>query len=156
MSGDTKHTGQSRRTEESGKGGPSEPAGRVAHGAQPATGGSLDGDRTRAEGVTAADATAVMTPARPDRIAFSRFRHRRPRPPKLYRIGEVVEYSGMSRQTIHNYTTMGILQESRWTPGGHRLYDESVFERLDAIIELKAASKSLQDIREHFEHQDAP
>ena len=74
-------------------------------------------------------------------------------PPKLYRIGEIVRHTGLSRQTIHNYTTMGILQESRWTPGGHRLYDESVFERLDAIIELKAASTSLQDIREHFAHK---
>ena len=69
---------------------------------------------------------------------------------KLFKIGEVMRYSGLSRQTIHNYTTMGILQESRWTPGGHRLYDESVFSRLDAIIELKARNSSLQDIREHF------
>ncbi len=75
---------------------------------------------------------------------------RRPIPPKLYRIGEVVDYSGMSRQTIHNYTTMGLLQESRWTEGGHRLYDESVFERLDKIAELKAQNKSLQEIRRYF------
>jgi len=75
---------------------------------------------------------------------------RRPRPPKLYRIGEIVEYSRMSRQTIHNYTAMGLLEERRWTPGGHRLYDESVFERLDRIAELKAQNKSLQDIRAFF------
>ena len=71
-------------------------------------------------------------------------------PPKLYRIGEVVDYSGVSRQTIHNYTTMGLLHESRWTSGGHRLYDETVFERLDKIAELKAANKSMQDIRDYF------
>ena len=75
---------------------------------------------------------------------------RRPVPPKLYRIGEVVEYSGVSRQTIHNYTTMGLLRECRWTDGGHRLYDESVFWRLDEIAELKARRRSLEDIREHF------
>jgi len=78
----------------------------------------------------------------------------RQRPPKLYRIGEVVDYSGVSRQTIHNYTTMGLLHESRWTNGGHRLYDESVFERLDKIAELKAQNKSLQDIREYFARLD--
>jgi hypothetical protein len=78
----------------------------------------------------------------------------RPIPPKLYRIGEVVEYSGMSRQTIHNYTTMGLLHESRWTTGGHRLYDESVFRRLDRIAELKAASKSIEDIRDLFHKMD--
>ena len=77
-------------------------------------------------------------------------RLRKPRPPKLYRIGEVVEYSGMSRQTIHNYTTMGLLQETRWTRGGHRLYDESVFERLDLIGDLKAQNKSLEAIRRFF------
>ena len=80
----------------------------------------------------------------------------RQRPPKLYRIGEVVDYSGVSRQTIHNYATMGLIRESRWTAGGHRLFDESVFERLDQIAEMKAASKSLQDIRDHFTRRDAP
>ena len=75
---------------------------------------------------------------------------RKPRPPKLYRIGEVVEYSGMSRQTVHNYTTMGLLPESSWTKGGHRLYDESVFERLDRIAEMKAQGKALEEIREYF------
>lgn len=79
---------------------------------------------------------------------------RRRRPPKLYRIGEVVDYSGVSRQTIHNYTTMGLLQESSWTRGGHRLYDDSVFDRLDEIVDLKAENKSLQEIREHFERRD--
>jgi hypothetical protein len=75
---------------------------------------------------------------------------RRPIPPKLYRIGEVVEYSGMSRQTIHNYTIMGLLHETQWTGGGHRLYDESVFGRIDKIAELKAGEKTMQDIREYF------
>ena len=78
----------------------------------------------------------------------------RPRPPKLYRIGEVVSYSGMSRQTIHNYTTMGLLHESRWTQGGHRLYDEDVFERLDKIADLKAGNKTMQDIRDYFAELD--
>jgi hypothetical protein len=82
-------------------------------------------------------------------------RRRKAWPPKLYRIGEVVNYSGLSRQTIHNYTTMGLLQECHWTPGGHRLYDQSVFGRLDEIAELKASNRSLADIREHFAGQDA-
>ena len=80
----------------------------------------------------------------------------RPRPPKLYRIGEVVEYSGVSRQTIHNYTTMGLLVESRWTNGGHRLYDETAFERLDEIAELKSQHKSMEHIREHFVRAKGP
>ena len=62
------------------------------------------------------------------------------RPPrKLYRIGEVTQYTGLSRQTVHNYTTMGLICESEWTAGGHRLYDESVFEQLARIEELKGS-----------------
>ncbi len=76
-------------------------------------------------------------------------------PPKLYRIGEVVEYAGVSRQTIHNYATMGLLREKRWTKGGHRLFGEDVFERLATITRLKAEKKSMQDIRDHFKEIDS-
>ena len=68
-------------------------------------------------------------------------------PAKLYRIGELVRYTPFSRQTIHNYTIMGLINESQWTDGGHRLYDESVFERLSKIIELKK-TKSLSQIKQ--------
>ena len=84
-----------------------------------------------------------------------RIRRRRGIPPKLYRIGEVAEYSGVSRQTIHNYTTMGLIREVRWTSGGHRQYDETVFERLDQIDQLKADRKSLEFIRKYFAGLDA-
>ena len=67
-------------------------------------------------------------------------------PVKLYRIGEVVRYTPFTRQTIHNYTTMGLIQEIDWTEGGHRLYDESVFERLKKIRDLRK-TKSLTEIR---------
>jgi len=79
-----------------------------------------------------------------------RGRKQRRRPPKLYRIGELVAYSGLSRQTVHNYTAMGLLREADWTEGGHRLYDESVFERIDEIADRKAGGESLLKIREHF------
>ena len=80
---------------------------------------------------------------------------RRAIPPKLYRIGEIVDYSGVSRQTIHNYTIMGLITESRRTGGGHRLYDESVFARLDLIDELKRQHRSMRDIRGHFAKLDS-
>ena len=67
-------------------------------------------------------------------------------PVKLYRIGEVVESTDFSRQTIHNYTTMGLIQEAGWTEGGHRLYDASVFERLSKIIALRK-TRTLAQIR---------
>ena len=73
-------------------------------------------------------------------------------PAKLYRIGELVRYTPFSRQTIHNYTTMGLIRESEWTQGGHRLYDESVFERLSRIIELRR-TKTLAEIRDIVSRQ---
>lgn len=68
-------------------------------------------------------------------------------PAKLYRIGEIVRHTPFTRQTIHNYTTMGLIQESDWTEGGHRLYDESVFERLWQIQEMRK-TRTLSQIRE--------
>lgn len=68
-------------------------------------------------------------------------------PAKLYRIGEIVNYTPFTRQTIHNYTVMGLINESGWTKGGHRLYDESVFERLSMIIELRKTN-TLSQIRQ--------
>lgn len=67
-------------------------------------------------------------------------------PTKRYRIGEIVRYSPFSRQTIHNYTIMGLIREAEWTEGGHRLYDESVFPQLSRIVELRK-TKSLTEIR---------
>ncbi len=75
-------------------------------------------------------------------------------PIKLYRIGELVRYTSFSRQTIHNYTIMGLIREAQWTEGGHRLYDESVFERLSRIIELKK-TKSLLEIRRILSKEEA-
>lgn len=74
-------------------------------------------------------------------------------PAKLYRIGELVDYTPFSRQTIHNYTIMGLIREAKWTEGGHRLYDESVFERLSEIIRLRK-TKTLSEIRETLSIKD--
>lgn len=67
-------------------------------------------------------------------------------PAKLYRIGEIVRHTGLSRQTIHNYTVMGLIHEAERTVGGHRMYDEAVFYRLRQIADLKG-SRSMGDIR---------
>ncbi|MCP4711565.1 MAG: MerR family transcriptional regulator [Planctomycetes bacterium] len=67
-------------------------------------------------------------------------------PVKRYRIGEVSRFSGLSRQTVHNYTIMGLITEHEWTEGGHRLYDESVFNALARIEQLKL-TMSLREIR---------
>ena len=67
-------------------------------------------------------------------------------PVKRYRIGEVAHFSGLSRQTVHNYTIMGLIRETQWTPGGHRLYHASVFDVLMRIDQLKR-TMTLREIR---------
>jgi len=74
-------------------------------------------------------------------------------PAKLYRIGELVSYTPFSRQTIHNYTIMGLIREAQWTEGGHRLYDESVFRRLSRIVQLKK-TKTLAEIMRILGEED--
>jgi len=76
-------------------------------------------------------------------------------PAKRYRIGEIVRCSPFSRQTIHNYTIMGLIREAEWTEGGHRLYDETVFERLSRIEELRK-TKSLAEIRRILNEERHP
>ena len=73
---------------------------------------------------------------------------------KLYRIGEVMAYTKLSRQTVHNYTTMGLIrEEKRSEPGGHRLYSEKVFAELARIKALKEEGKTLLEIREILERE---
>lgn len=67
-------------------------------------------------------------------------------PRKLYKIGEVMRYTGLTRQTIHNYTTFGLITEAERTESGHRLYDEEVFARIARIVALKREGRSLREI----------
>jgi len=73
-------------------------------------------------------------------------------PPKLYRVGEIVRHTGFSRQTIHNYTTMGLIKERERTRAGHRLYGEEVFQTLAVITTLRE-SKTLSEIRDVLQAQ---
>lgn len=58
-------------------------------------------------------------------------------PPKFYKIGEVMKYAGLSRQTVHNYTMLGLIVPVSRTDSGHRLYGEDVFDRLKRVEMLK-------------------
>ena len=73
-------------------------------------------------------------------------------PRKLFKIGEIMRHTGLSRQTIHNYTMLGLLTEEERTPSGHRLYGEEVFERIEHIKSLRV-KKSLKEIIHLLKHQ---
>ena len=68
------------------------------------------------------------------------------KPRKLFKIGELMEHSGFSRQTLHSYTLLGLIQVAKRTPAGHRLYEEDVFDVLERIKELKK-DHTLEEIR---------
>jgi DNA-binding transcriptional MerR regulator len=76
-----------------------------------------------------------------------------PAPPKRYKVGEIMRHTGLSRQTIHNYTMLGLIHAVERTESGHRLYDESVFERIQRI-ELLKIHRTLNEIREMLEAED--
>jgi DNA-binding transcriptional MerR regulator len=71
-------------------------------------------------------------------------------PRKLYRVSEIATHLGLTRQTLHNYATIGLITEERRTDGGQRLFDESIFERLALIQRLKRTHR-LHEIRRMLE-----
>lgn len=76
-------------------------------------------------------------------------------PPKLYRVSEIAQHLDITRQTIHNYATIGLITEEAQTPGGQRLFDESVFSRLVQIQRLKRRYR-LSQIRRLLDTGGAP
>ncbi|HOX05760.1 MAG TPA: MerR family transcriptional regulator [Planctomycetota bacterium] len=77
-------------------------------------------------------------------------------PPKLYRIAEIVHHTKLSRQTIHNYTTFGLIREAERMPGSnYRLYGEEVFHRLNRILEMKKQDKKMHEILSILREEDA-
>jgi DNA-binding transcriptional MerR regulator len=66
---------------------------------------------------------------------------------KLFKIGELIERSGISRQTLHNYTMLGLIEPASRTQSGHRLYTEEAFELLERIKQLRR-THTLMEIRD--------
>jgi len=74
-------------------------------------------------------------------------------PPKLYRVSEIAHHLDVTRQTVHNYATIGLITEETRTPGGQRLFHESVFGRLHEIQRLKRTHR-LHEIRRILDRQE--
>ncbi|SIS83704.1 MerR family transcriptional regulator [Alicyclobacillus vulcanalis] len=74
---------------------------------------------------------------------------------KQWSIEAVAERLGITPRTLHYYEEMGLIPEVARTPGGHRVYDEDVIERVEHILRLKdALGYSLQEIRAILEVED--
>lgn len=72
------------------------------------------------------------------------------KPKKLWKVGDLARFVGISRQAIHNYTLLGLIQEADRTPAGHRLFDDGAFARLQKIERLKAKGLTLTEIAAHL------
>jgi DNA-binding transcriptional MerR regulator len=68
----------------------------------------------------------------------------------LLKTGEVLKRSGVPRQTLYTYLAMGMIEEARTTPTGHKLFDESVFMRLKLIRDLRESGYALRDLTDIF------
>ena len=69
---------------------------------------------------------------------------------RLYKIGEVIQRSGLSRQVIHSYTLLGLIHPAARTAAGHRLYPKAVFSRLQLIRDLQESGMTLRDIAQTY------
>jgi len=76
-------------------------------------------------------------------------------PPKRYRIGEVMSATGLSRQVVHQYTTLGLISEVDRTGGNQRLYGPEVFARLERIAGLRRQGMTLAAIRRALDEEAA-
>jgi DNA-binding transcriptional MerR regulator len=68
--------------------------------------------------------------------------------PQLLRVGDLARLTGKTVRAIHLYEELGLLQPSRRSSGGFRLYDASVVERVRWIDLLHGLGFSLQEMRE--------
>ncbi|WP_008317775.1 heavy metal-responsive transcriptional regulator [Leptolyngbya sp. PCC 6406] len=77
----------------------------------------------------------------------------------LLRIGEVSARVDLPVKTIRYYEDRGLIQASRRSSGGFRLFDDTVLTRLRFIRRAQALGLSLQDIQEILaiaDHGDRP
>ncbi|HKO00391.1 MAG TPA: MerR family transcriptional regulator, partial [Thermoanaerobaculia bacterium] len=66
----------------------------------------------------------------------------------LFKVGELAKRTGMSVRTLHHYDAIGLLQPSRRSESGHRLYDRDDVARLQQIKSLRQLGFALDEIRE--------
>lgn len=72
--------------------------------------------------------------------------------PRLRRIGEVAEVTGLTQRTIRYYEELGLLNPAAHATGGNRRYDDEDLERLKLIRRLKdVVGLSLSELREFLE-----
>jgi len=69
---------------------------------------------------------------------------------KLMPIGTAAKKAGISRQSLQYYLMVGLLEPTKVTSSGRRLFDEKSIERVKLIKKLNDSGYPLRAIRELF------
>lgn len=77
-----------------------------------------------------------------------------PESPK-YTMEDVTERLGITARTLHYYEEIGLLPVVTRTEGKHRIYDETMLDRIQHILRLKQVlGASLQEIRDILQAEE--
>ena len=66
--------------------------------------------------------------------------------PNVFSIGWLVERYGVSPESIRNWERQGLIPQTTRTPGGHRRYNRSHVEALDALFGFKPRPQVQADV----------
>lgn len=69
---------------------------------------------------------------------------------KLLAIGPTAKKAGISRQSLQYYLMVGLLEPSKVTETGRRMFDQKTVERIKLIKKLNDSGYPLRAIRELF------
>ncbi len=69
---------------------------------------------------------------------------------KLIAIGPAAKKAGISRQSLQYYIMVGLVEPTKVSQSGRRLFDEKAIERIKLIKKLNESGYPLRAIRELF------
>jgi len=69
---------------------------------------------------------------------------------ELVSIGAAAKKAGLSRQSLQYYLMVGLLEPTKITPTGRRLFDRKAIEQVRLIKQLNDSGYPLRAIRELF------
>ena len=110
----------------------------------PAGAGASAAEASGAEPRTAPDVAvppAASQPAAPPRRAH---------PAGLIKTGELIDRSGVSRQVVYTYLTMGLLAEAATTASGQKLFAPKAVDCIQLVQRLNDEGFTLRDIQQIF------
>lgn len=76
--------------------------------------------------------------------------NRNSQPPDLMPIGKAAEQAGVSKQSLQYYIMVGLLEPTKVTASGRRMFDNDAVDRVRLIKKLNKSGYPLRAIREVF------